>query len=377
MGKVSGCNKRIMITTEDFRRFNFRSAASYTSYAAPAVEIKKTDEVKEYLSRYLDLDSTLTGVSKRSDIPEVQNIPSGYLQSFVSYRKINNLSDINLFFKTVNDKLPIGGTFAICAETLDQRTRRIFLDYPPSAPLYTYYIFDFLINRVLPKLKLTKNLYSKIKKNNNKVISLPEILGRLVYSGFRIIDIKQINNLTYFITKKEKTPSSETSPSYGMFFKMKRVGQNGKIIRVHKIRTMYPYSEFIQQFIYENYNLNKGGKFNNDIRITGWGKILRKYWLDELPMLLNWVKGDLKIVGLRPLSEHYLSLYNKDLAVNRFTIKPGLIPPFYSDLPDTLDEIMKSEQRYLESYKSNPLKTDWVYFIHCIRNILLKGARSS
>lgn len=366
-----------MITTENFRRFNFRSTVSFTSNAAPAEEIKKTDEVKEYLSRYIDLNSPVTGVSNRSDISELHNIPVASLQSFVLFRKINNLRSINTFLKTVNDKLPVGGLFAICAETLEQRTRRIFIDYPPSTPLYTYYIYDFLINRVLPKLKLTRNLYFKIKKNSNRAISLPEILGRLVFTGFKIIDIKQINNLTYFIAKKEKSPSSETSPSYGMFFKMKRVGQNGKLIRVHKIRTMYPYSEFIQQFIYENFNLTKGGKFNNDIRITGWGRILRKYWLDELPMLLNLFKGDLKMVGLRPLSEHYLSLYNKDLAVNRFTIKPGLIPPFYSDLPDTLEEIMQSEQRYLESYKSHPLKTDLTYFIHVLRNIVLKGARSS
>ena len=140
---------------------------------------------------------------------------------------------------------------------------------------------------------------------------------------------------------------------------------------------MYPYSEFIQKFIYDNFNLGKGGKFNNDIRITRWGKVLRKYWLDELPMIINWLKGDLKMVGLRPLSEHYLSLYNKDLAVNRFTIKPGLIPPFYFDLPGTLEEIMQSEQKYLELYKSNPLKTDFTYLIHALRNIVLKGARSS
>jgi lipopolysaccharide/colanic/teichoic acid biosynthesis glycosyltransferase len=365
------------MATEQFNLFQFRGSVSYTSYTPP-VEVKKhTDEVREYLSRYIDLDSPVTRISKRAEAAEVQDIPAGYFQSFACLRKINSTNGINTFFSSVNEKLPVGGIFAVCAETLEQRRKRIFIDYPPSIPLYPYYMYDFLVNRVLPKLKITRKFYFKVKKNNNRVISLSEILGRLVFAGFRIIDIHKVNNLTYFITQKEREPISDSPPSYGFFFKMKRVGKDGKIIRVYKIRTMYPYSEFIQKFIYDNFNLSKGGKFNNDIRVTGWGKVLRKYWLDEMPMLFNWLKGELKIVGLRPISEHYLSLYNKDLAINRSTIKPGLIPPFYFDLPGTFDEIMKSEQRYLESYKSHPVKTDLTYFFQALKNILLKGARSS
>ena len=44
-----------------------------------------------------------------------------------------------------------------------------------------------------------------------------------------------------------------------------------------------------------------------------WAKLFRKYWVDELPMILNLLKGDLKIVGVRPLSSHYLSLYSEEL----------------------------------------------------------------
>ncbi len=59
---------------------------------------------------------------------------------------------------------------------------------------------------------------------------------------------------------------------------------------------MHPYSEYLQEYILERNGLDKGGKFKGDFRITGWGKILRRYWLDELLMIINLFKGDLKIV---------------------------------------------------------------------------------
>ena len=60
------------------------------------------------------------------------------------------------------------------------------------------------------------------------------------------------------------------------------------------------------------------GKIKDDFRMTRWAKIFRKYWLDELPMLINLIKGDVKLVGVRPLSKHYLSLYSEELIQKRF-----------------------------------------------------------
>ncbi len=88
-----------------------------------------------------------------------------------------------------------------------------------------------------------------------------------------------------------------------------------------------PYSEYIQQFVYEKNRLEKGGKFKDDFRVTTLGKFLRKFWLDELPMLINVLKGDIKIVGVRPLSSHYYNLYSEELKQYRIKFKPGLIPP--------------------------------------------------
>ena len=71
-----------------------------------------------------------------------------------------------------------------------------------------------------------------------------------------------------------------------MFIRLDRVGKNGKKFKVYKFRTMHPYSEFLQEYIYKKYSLREGGKFKHDIRVTTIGRFMRRYWLDELPMLL-------------------------------------------------------------------------------------------
>ena len=139
---------------------------------------------------------------------------------------------------------------------------------------------------------------------------------------------------------------------------------------------MYPYSEFIQGDIYEKYHLDQSGKIKGDYRITSWGKVFRKYFIDEIPQFYNWIKGDLKLMGVRALSEHYYNLYPKSLKEKRVKFKPGLIPPYYADLPKSFNEILKSEEIYLEQKLKAPFMTDLKYFFKSISNILFSGARS-
>lgn len=113
-----------------------------------------------------------------------------------------------------------------------------------------------------------------------------------------------------------------------------------------------------------------------DFRVAEWGKVMRRLWLDELPMLYNWVRGDLQLFGVRPLSPQYFSLYPQDLKELRKEVKPGLVPPFYADMPVTFDEICASERRYIEAYLKRPVRTQVVYFWKAVWNIVFKGARS-
>ena len=104
---------------------------------------------------------------------------------------------------------------------------------------------------------------------------------------------------------------------------------------------------------------------------------MRTFWLDELPMLWNWAKGDLKLVGVRPLSRHYFGLYTEELQQKRIEQKPGLIPPFYADLPETLNEIMSSEVKYLNACTNDRMRTDLRYGWLAVNNILSGKAKSS
>ena len=145
---------------------------------------------------------------------------------------------------------------------------------------------------------------------------------------------------------------------------------------MYKLRTMHPYSEYLQQYVYEHSKLEEGGKFRNDFRVHTLGRFMRRFWLDELPMLFNLLKGDLKPVGVRPLSRHYFDLYDESLKAKRIRTRPGLIPPFYADMPGTLEEIQHSENKYLDEYFRRPFLTDCRYFHKAMYNIIFRKARS-
>ena len=141
---------------------------------------------------------------------------------------------------------------------------------------------------------------------------------------------------------------------------------------------MYPYSEFLQEFIYEKHNLTQSGnKFGNDFRITNFGKILRMLWIDELPQIYNWMRGDVNLVGVRALSEQYYNLLPKDHQEFRNKFKPGLIPPFYTDLPKSFNDKILSEKKYLDQKLVHPFKTDVRYGLKALYNIFFKGIRST
>ena len=106
------------------------------------------------------------------------------------------------------------------------------------------------------------------------------------------MDFKTIGYRTHIIARKVSEPVYDMNASYGLLIKLRRVGKNGKLFDVYKIRTMHPYSEFLQDYIYEMNDLDEGGKIKNDIRMTKWGMFFRKYWIDELPMFINYFKRE-------------------------------------------------------------------------------------
>ena len=84
----------------------------------------------------------------------------------------------------------------------------------------------------------------------------------------------------------------------------------------------------------------------------------------------------MKLVGVRPLSKHYLSLYPLEAQIRRKNYKPGLLPPFYADMPKTIEEIVASEMKYFDHYDKKGLMADFYYFWKILHNIFIKKARS-
>lgn len=95
------------------------------------------------------------------------------------------------------------------------------------------------------------------------------------------------------------------------FFIQRRPGQNEQIFKIIKFRTML------------NTRDNSGNLLPDNERLFGFGKIVRKLSLDEIPQLINVLIGDMSLIGPRPLLESYLPLYNKTQQ-KRHSVKPGI-----------------------------------------------------
>lgn len=94
-------------------------------------------------------------------------------------------------------------------------------------------------------------------------------------------------------------------------FKQKRPGFNEKIFTIYKFRTMVEKRDY------------RGELLSDDLRLTSFGKFIRKTSLDELPQLFNVLKGDMSFIGPRPLLVEYLSLYDGNQA-KRHHVRPGI-----------------------------------------------------
>jgi hypothetical protein len=334
------------------------------------------EEVFRYLENSIDLEHQCTLVVSTTTRFNIESQPAGYFQAIVNLHDINDFKRINKFFETVNSRLPLHGLYINSVVTNQIRKSRIMRKYPPVLN-GIYYTGHFIFMRIFPKLPITKNLYFWATNGYNRALSKAEAFGRLYSCGFELVDNKQIGDRLYFVARKVQEPAFDYHPTYGPMVRLKRVGKNGKTIFVYKMRTMHPYSEYLQDYVYKTNDLEEGGKFRNDFRVSTMGRIMRKLWIDELPMLLNVLRGELKLVGVRPLSNQYFELYSDELKAKRIRTRPGLIPPFYADMPKTLEEIQDSEDRYLDAHFRHPLRTDWRYFWKAFYNIVVKRARSN
>jgi len=343
------------------------------------IYFKEFPEIFSFLERKLDLSTfniDRASILRSPDPYNVTTLPENHLELFINLHQLNDVRRVNEYFIEINKRLVSGGVFVCNFEPVRYRYKRFFKKYP-FLLANIFYLGDFIKHRAIPKLPIIRKLFFAFTKGKNRAISLAEGLGRLYYCGFEVLDLKDLDNICYIVAKKIKEPSNDKNPSYSPVIKMKRIGKNGNPIFVYKFRTMHPYSEYLQKFVYQQNQLATGGKFKDDFRITTWGKVLRRFWIDELPMLFNLLKGDCKLVGVRPLSKQYFDLYDNEFRQRRIKYKPGLVPPYYADMPSNIVEILKSEETSLDAFDKNRSKTDFIYFWKACNNIIINNKRSS
>ncbi len=293
-------------------------------------------------------------------------------------RPLHTIEKLDEYLAVLNGMVSDGAI--VCCHSMTSRLKRkLIKSQYPWGVRYLIICWQYLWHRMCPKLQLTKGLYFALTKGKNRTFHRVEVLGRICRAGYDVID-ESFREGEFFVTAcKVRQPVADKAPTGSPIIHLQRIGKDGKPIVVHKFRTMYTYSEYIQSYIFEHQHLKAGGKFKNDYRVNFWGRLLRRTWLDELPMVWNMLRGEMKLVGVRPLSPQYFSLYTPEMQQLRTQTKPGLLPPFYYEkvTPVELDDVQASERRYLEAYLEHPFKTDWHYFWGIVGNIIFRRKHSS
>lgn len=138
----------------------------------------------------------------------------------------------------------------------------------------------------------------------------------------------------------------------GVFYKQIRIGKDKKEFRLLKFRSMRP-------------NSDKSGQLTvgNDSRVTKVGRFIRKYKLDELPQLINILKGDMSVVGPRPEVPKYVNLYTQE-QLKVLTVLPGLTDYAsieYLDEQKVLGKAENPEKKYIEDVMPKKLALNLKY----------------
>ena len=157
-----------------------------------------------------------------------------------------------------------------------------------------------------------------------------------------------------------------------VFFAHTRYGKNGKKFKMYKFRTMYENAQdMINDFTPEQMKEWKENfKLQDDPRITKVGKFLRKTSLDELPQIVNIIKGDLSIIGPRPVIEEELEKYGENKE-KFLSVTPGLTGYWQANgrSSTTYEQRMEMELYYIDHISP---KLDFKIFFKTIESVFKK-----
>ena len=148
-----------------------------------------------------------------------------------------------------------------------------------------------------------------------------------------------------------------------VLFSQERPGRDGKVFRLYKFRTMTDERDA------------EGNLLPDEVRLTPFGKKLRSTSLDELPELFNILKGDMAVVGPRPLLVQYLPLYNEHQA-RRHEVRPGLtgLAQVHGRNAITWEEKFDWDVRYVDRVS---FRGDWKIVLETVKAVFLREGISS
>lgn len=172
-------------------------------------------------------------------------------------------------------------------------------------------ITDNIDNNEKENIKVNKIIYRIIKR-------FIDIIGAL-FGLIVLVPVTFVIAIIRLVVKEERGP---------IFYSQKRIGKNGKYFRLYKYRSMIKNAdEVLKTYLEENEEARKEfeefQKLQNDPRITKLGNFLRKTSIDELPQMLNILKGEISFVGPRPIVDGEIDKYGENRE-KFLSVKPGL-----------------------------------------------------
>lgn len=219
---------------------------------------------------------------------------------------------------------------------------------------------EVLVAKTVHSISIRKTMFLSCKRAFDIFCSL---IGLIM-----LLPISLIIKICYMVTGDFKS----------IFYTQKRIGKNGKFIYIYKFRSMVPNADEVLKELLKDPKYkkewNKNQKLDDDPRITKIGKIIRKTSLDEVPQFINVFKGDMSLIGPRPLVEGELDAHNGNHEIYE-KVKPGITGWWACNgrSATTYDERLKLEYYYV---KNQSIKLDILCIMYTIRAVIFrKGAK--
>ena len=172
-----------------------------------------------FISEHLDLQKNFKNIIFSTENKSyVDNVDFSNVRAIINFKRLNNIREINQHFISVNKLLPDAGIYIGRCESYYERRYRFYNRFGRKIGRMLWLV-DFVVNRVIPKLRPFDKIYKLLLRNKAHVVSKAEILGRLVYNGFEVIEFRTIDGLLYFVVMKTRGPAIDPAPKYHTLIK--------------------------------------------------------------------------------------------------------------------------------------------------------------